>query len=167
MTSLLESVVQEGTGRRVRALDRPVAGKTGTTNDFRDAWFMGYTPHLVAGTWVGFDQEQPLGRAETGSRAAIPIWLDFMAGAVADHPPTPFSAPESVVFAEIDRHTGLRASADGPHTFTECFKPGTVPTVPARLVSKSLPSDPERSPIHQRPRPPLITTSEDFFKSGI
>jgi penicillin-binding protein 1A len=167
MTSLLESVVQEGTGRRVRALGRPVAGKTGTTNDFRDAWFMGYTPHLVSGAWVGFDQERSLGRAETGSRAAIPIWLDFMKGAVADHPKTPFSPPESVVFAEIDRHTGLRASADGPHTFTECFKPGTIPTAPTRLVSKSLPADPERPPIRKRPRPPVITTSEDFFKSGI
>ncbi len=167
MTSLLESVVQEGTGRRVRVLDRPVAGKTGTTNDFRDAWFLGYTPHMAAGAWVGFDQERPLGRSETGSRAAIPIWLDFMEGAVADQPKTPFSPPASVVFAEIDRHTGLRATADGPHTVTECFKPGTVPDAPARLVSKSLPAEPEPPPVRRPPRPTVITTPEEFFKSGI
>ncbi len=167
VTSLLESVVQEGTGRRVRVLNRPVAGKTGTTNDFRDAWFLGYTPHLVAGAWVGFDQERSLGHAETGSRAAIPIWLDFMKEAVADDPKTPFSPPDSVVFAEIDRHTGLRATSDGPHTVTECFKPGTVPETPARLVSQSLPTRPEPPPVRRRARPSVITTPEDFFKSGI
>lgn len=170
MTSLLESVVQEGTGYRVRALDRPTAGKTGTTNDFRDAWFLGYTPHYVSGAWVGFDQERPLGSGETGSRAASPIWLDFMKKAAADQPKTPFSPPASVVFAEIDQRTGLRAAVHGPHTVTECFKPGTVPEAPARptqLISKSLPSVSDPQPIRQRTRPSVIATPEDFFKSGI
>ncbi|MCK5513171.1 MAG: PBP1A family penicillin-binding protein, partial [Deltaproteobacteria bacterium] len=78
MTSLLKSVVEEGTGRKVKALHRPCAGKTGTTNDVRDAWFIGFTPHIIAGTWVGFDDEKPLGKHETGAVAASPIWLKFM-----------------------------------------------------------------------------------------
>lgn len=174
MTSLLESVVKEGTGRRARVLDRPVAGKTGTTNDFRDAWFLGYTPHLVAGAWVGFDQERSLGYAETGSRAACPIWLEFMKTAVVNHPKTPFLPPDSVVLAEINRHTGLRAAAEGPHTFTEYFKQGTVPQAqpPARLARKSPPVEPDPKPVKQQEqtrqtRPAVIATPEDFFKSGI
>ena len=107
MTSLLESVVKHGTGRRVRALGRPVAGKTGTTNNLYDAWFVGFTPRYITGTWVGFDEEKSLGKGETGSRAASPIWLGFMKQVVADKPIRVFEVPEGVVFSKIDAETGL------------------------------------------------------------
>ena len=128
MTSLLESVVKQGTGQRVKALNRPVAGKTGTTNNLFDAWFIGYTPRYVTGTWVGFDEEKPLGRGETGSRAASPIWLEFMQQAVEGTPVGVFPVPEGVVFTKIDADTGLLPIPTSRNILFECFKEGTVPT---------------------------------------
>ena len=148
MTSLLESVVQEGTGVRVKALGRPVAGKTGTTDDLYDAWFVGYTPRYVTGVWVGFDEESSLGVGETGSRAASPIWLDFMQAMLADKPVEVFAVPEGVVFAQIDAQTGLLPIPESQHVIYECFKEGTVPTETTR-------------------RPDLIVQPEDFYKSDI
>ena len=87
MTDLLQAVVQEGTGWRVKALKRPAAGKTGTTNDLMDAWFVGYTPGLATGVWVGYDDQKPMGKGETGSRAASPIWLSFMSQVLQGRPP--------------------------------------------------------------------------------
>ncbi|MCK5915229.1 MAG: penicillin-binding protein, partial [Deltaproteobacteria bacterium] len=136
MTSMLADVVKRGTGRRAaRALKRPLAGKTGTTNDYFDAWFMGYAPQLVTGVWVGFDELKPLGRHETGARAACPIWIDFMRVALADMPPENFSVPEGIVFANIDEKTGLLADATSKKTIFECFKEGTAPTEISQPVS--------------------------------
>ena len=86
MTNLLEGVVQHGTGFRAKALGRPAAGKTGTTNNLNDAWFIGYVPNLVTGAWVGYDEERKLGKHETGSRAAAPIWVKYMLGAIEGYP---------------------------------------------------------------------------------
>ena len=102
VTSMLESVVQHGTGRQVRALERPAAGKTGTTNDFHDAWFIGYTPEIVAGVWVGFDNQASLGRRESGGRVAAPIWLTFMQEALEGRPVTDFPIPPGVRFVLQD-----------------------------------------------------------------
>lgn len=132
VTNLLQGVVQSGTGWRVKALERPVAGKTGTTNDLHDAWFLGYTPDYVAGVWVGFDEERPLGLDETGSRAASPIWLEFMETVLKDKPVRVFEVPQGVVFAKIDTETGLLAVPESKETIFECFKEGTVPTDYAR-----------------------------------
>ncbi len=128
MTSMLESVVQNGTGRRVRSLNRPTAGKTGTTNKLNDAWFMGYTPRYTTGVWVGNDSKSSLGKGETGSRAASPIWLGFMQKALADKPVRVFQIPDGVVFAKIDADTGLLPIPESKKTLFECFKEGTVPT---------------------------------------
>ena len=98
VTSMLESVVQHGTGRRVRALQRPAAGKTGTTNDFHDAWFIGYTPELVAGVWVGFDNQVSLGKRESGGRVAAPVWLAFMQEALQGQPVSDFPIPPGIRF---------------------------------------------------------------------
>jgi penicillin-binding protein 1A len=127
VTNLLQGVVQHGTGRRVKSLNRPVAGKTGTTNNLYDAWFVGYTPGYVTGVWVGFDEEKSLGIHETGSRAASPIWLSFMKAMLQDKPVRAFPVPDGVVFAKIDTETGLLAIPESKHTFFECFKEGTVP----------------------------------------
>jgi penicillin-binding protein 1A len=127
MTDLLKGVINEGTGWRARALNRPAAGKTGTTNDLRDAWFIGYTTHLVTGVWVGYDDRRPMGKGETGSRAASPIWLYFMSEILKDRPVEDFIAPESVVFANIDAEKGLLASPYSEETVFQSFKKGTEP----------------------------------------
>ncbi|HEY8369987.1 MAG TPA: PBP1A family penicillin-binding protein [Thermodesulfobacteriota bacterium] len=131
MTNMLTGVVQDGTAQRVKALGRPVAGKTGTTNDLVDAWFVGYTPDLVAGVWVGFDDtSRTLGNGETGSRAASPIWLDFMQEALKGSPVRGFlPAPPGVVFARIDAKTGLLAGPGSTEVIYESFKQGTAPTM--------------------------------------
>ena len=98
VTNMLESVVQHGTGRRVRALERPAAGKTGTTNDFHDAWFIGYTPEIVAGVWVGFDNQASLGKRESGGRVAAPVWLAFMQQALQGQPVADFPIPPGIRF---------------------------------------------------------------------
>ncbi|MGD9367311.1 MAG: PBP1A family penicillin-binding protein [Desulfobacteraceae bacterium] len=128
MTSLLEGVVKFGTAKRVRALGRPVAGKTGTTNNLYDAWFVGYTPRFITGVWVGFDQERSLGKGETGSRAASPIWLGYMQKILEKKPVRVFQVPEGVVFAKIDAKTGKLSIPESKKTIFECFKEGTAPT---------------------------------------
>ncbi|MDD5474998.1 MAG: PBP1A family penicillin-binding protein [Syntrophales bacterium] len=125
---LLQGAVQSGTGWRVKALNRPVAGKTGTTNDLRDAWFIGYTPSLVTGVWVGFDDFRPLGRLETGSRAASPIFLYFMERALESRPVETFTPPEGVVFVRIDPETGIPAHSESKNSVFECYLEGTEPT---------------------------------------
>ena len=127
MTSLLQSVVEEGTGKKVSALNRPCAGKTGTTNDFRDAWFIGFTPQLVTGAWVGYDDNASLGKRETGGVVAAPIWLNFMQQVVKDIPVKLFEVPEGVVFAKINPATGFAPQSASEVTIFECFKEGTMP----------------------------------------
>jgi penicillin-binding protein 1A len=134
VTSMLETVVQKGTGKAALALDRPVAGKTGTTNDTHDAWFVGFTPDLLAGVWIGFDSERTLGKLETGGHAAAPIWTAFMQQALGDGPPVDFPVPEDVTFAQIDRASGLRAHPDGGgNAVMEVFVKGSEPTQYAAL----------------------------------
>ncbi len=148
MTSLFESVVKQGTGWRIRALKRPVAGKTGTTNNLFDAWFVGFTPRYVTGVWVGFDSEKSLGKGETGSRAASPIWLGFMKKILEDKPVRVFPVPEGIVFSKIDAKTGLLPIPESKKTIFECFIEGTVPTEHTK-------------------KPNSITEPEQFFKSGM
>jgi penicillin-binding protein 1A len=129
VTNLLEGVVENGTGWRAKALERPAAAKTGTTNDFRDAWFIGYVPHLVAGVWVGYDDNRSLGENETGSRAAGPIWVDFMQNTLKKKPVEKFPVPENIVFVRINPETGKVPAEDkeGGPTIMEAFIKGTEP----------------------------------------
>ena len=129
MTDLLQAVVKEGTGWRIKALKRPVAGKTGTTDDLRDAWFLGFTPSVVTGVWVGYDDRRPMGKGETGSRAASPIFLYFMREILKGKPIVPFEHPEGVVITKIDAKTGLLASPFSEKTCFQAFKKGTEPTL--------------------------------------
>lgn len=129
MTDLLQAVVKEGTGWRIKALKRPVAGKTGTTDDLRDAWFLGFTPSVVTGVWVGYDDRRPMGKGETGSRAASPIFLYFMREILKGKPIAPFEHPEGVVITKIDAKTGLLASPFSEKTCFQAFKEGTQPTL--------------------------------------
>ncbi len=131
------TVVEDGTGQRVKALNRPAGGKTGTTNDFLDSWFMGFTPQLVTGVWVGLDEEKTIGPNETGSRAAAPIWLAFMEEAVKGMPVEVFRVPVGVVYVKVDAETGLLASPNSRSAIFEVFRRGTEPREEARPEHKS------------------------------
>ena len=123
---VMQDVVESGTGRRVKSIGRPVAAKTGTTDDMRDAWFIGFTPSLVAGVWVGFDQERSLGKQEVGGRAAAPIWLYFMEKAVRGKPVEIFPVPDGIVFIKVDPHTGMPTMRSTHGTLYESFLEGTT-----------------------------------------
>jgi penicillin-binding protein 1A len=128
MTNLLQDVVQHGTGQRARVLGRPVAGKTGTTNDFTDAWFVGFSPNLAVGVWVGFDDRRSLGDREAGARVALPVWIDFMRSALALLPQATFEIPDEITFAKVDPASGLLAPPDESNAPVEMFVAGTEPT---------------------------------------
>ena len=130
VTNLLSGVIEdaEGTARRARILNRPLAGKTGTTDGYYDTWFVGYSPLISTGVWVGFDIEKTLGRGETGSRVALPVWMHYMKAVHKDLPVIGFPVPENIVFANIDTETGGLASSSSTHIVRQAFKEGTEPT---------------------------------------
>ncbi len=139
MVAILEGVVQRGTGQRIAELGRPLAGKTGTTDEFRDAWFVGFSPDLVCAVFVGFDQPRTLGKKETGSSVAVPIFKAFMAAALEGQPRTPFRIPPGVRLVKVDAKTGLLPGAGTEIVITEAFRPGTEPTAVSGTV-ETLPS---------------------------
>jgi penicillin-binding protein 1A len=132
ITSMLEGVVQRGTATQALSIGKPLGGKTGTTNDYRSAWFMGFSPNLVVGVFIGFDDNRSLGNGETGSQAAVPIFVEFMGEALKPLPPEPFKAPSNAKFALI---RGIR----------EAFRPGTEPQVVATPVT------PDGQPVGPQP----------------
>ena len=124
----LEDVIQHGTGRQAKVIPYPVAGKTGTTNDFTDGWFIGYSPRVVTGVWAGFDRVASLGDKISGARSALPIWIDFMKNI---EPPTDeerFIPPDNIVFAQIDPETGFLAERGASDTKQEIFVQGSEPS---------------------------------------
>jgi len=141
MTHLLQGVVQNGTGWRAKSLGRPVAAKTGTTDQFFDAWFIGYTPELVTGVWVGFDSDRSLGEGETGARAAAPIWVDYMSKALKDKPIKDFPIPLGIEFMRVEPRTGHPSSRKD--ALLECFREGSIA---------------------ERKVPTALRTTTDFFK---
>jgi penicillin-binding protein 1A len=128
MTNLMKEVVNYGTGHDAKSLARPTAGKTGTTNESIDTWFMGFTPYVVSGAWVGFDGQKSIGSTETGAKVALPIWLNFMKEAVKHYPENDFTIPPGVVFASIDPATGRLALPNSSTAIKEAFIEGTAPT---------------------------------------
>jgi penicillin-binding protein 1A len=132
LTSLLTSVVQSGTATAAKRLARPIAGKTGTSNDARDTWFVGYTPELVAGVWVGYDDRRPLGRRESGAKAALPVWIELMGTALRGRPVVEFPVPSGVMVTRIDPASGLLAWEGMPDALEEVFLEGTQPTEAAQ-----------------------------------
>ena len=128
ITSMMEGVVTRGTAVTVSELGRPIAGKTGTTNDEKDAWFVGYTPDLVVGVYLGYDTPRPMGKGSTGGGLAAPIFKAFMAEVLKDKRPVDFRVPEGMKLIAIDRKTGMRSKEGAPGSIMEAFKPGTGPS---------------------------------------
>ncbi len=136
MVNMLQGVIERGTATAARELGRPLAGKTGTTNDAKDAWFVGFSPDLVVGVFVGFDQPASLGPRETGASVALPIWIAFMREALADTPPTPFRTPPGIHIVQVDALTGRRPGPDTKVVISEAFLPGTEPgTEPSPAIA--------------------------------
>lgn len=127
ITSMMEGVVKYGTGRRALAIGKPIAGKTGTTNESKDVWFIGFSPDLVAGVFVGYDQPRPMGKGVAGGVVAAPIFTDFMEDALADKPPVDFRVPDGIKLVPVNHLTGQPASGSGAGIVIEAFKPGTAP----------------------------------------
>jgi len=127
ITSLMEGVVQRGTATVVRDVGKPIAGKTGTTNDEKDVWFIGYSPDIVCGVYMGFDKPRHIGRLATGGHIAAPVVRDFLKVALTDKPPIPFNVPPGIKLIRVDAKTGMRAPPGDPKVILEAFKPGTAP----------------------------------------
>jgi penicillin-binding protein 1A len=127
MTDMLTGVIQEGTGKKARGINRAVAGKTGTTNEYKDALFIGFSPSIATGVWVGQDVFITMGKYETGARAALPIWIEFMTQALDRTPLQYFDMPDDMVRVPMDPSTGLLAFDDSPGAVTALFKKGTEP----------------------------------------
>ncbi|MGA0844732.1 MAG: penicillin-binding transpeptidase domain-containing protein, partial [Arenicellales bacterium] len=129
--SLMQEVVRSGTARAAAKLDRDdLAGKTGTTNNYFDAWFTGYNPDVVTSVWVGFDSPKDLGEGESGARAALPIWIDFMSTALGSSTKTPRPIPDNIISVRVNRDSGLRAREDDPKSYLEYFVRGSEPPFP-------------------------------------
>ena len=127
VTDMLCGAIQEGTGKKARVINRPVAGKTGTTNNFKDALFIGFSPSIATGVWVGLDSFTTLGKGETGAKAALPIWIEFMDKALSDKPLQHFDMPDALVKVPMNPSTGCRETDDSPHAVSALFKKGTEP----------------------------------------
>ncbi len=151
MTSMMQDVVKRGTGRRAMSLGRTdLAGKTGTTNDQRDAWFCGFNAKLVTTVWVGFDRVQPLGNGETGGRAALPVWVDYMGQALQGMPEAALPQPRGLVTVRVDSKTGLRLPSGQAGGLFELFRPENVPqrySEPAEIRDAGSDSDNEVEPL--------------------
>jgi penicillin-binding protein 1A len=128
MTHLLRGVVERGTAARAAALKWPLGGKTGTTDDFTDAWFIGFDPDITIGVWVGYDRKKTLGYSESGANAALPIWIDIMKAWIGDRKEAPeFPVPANVVFLPVDKASGLPVDGATPGALKEAFISGTQP----------------------------------------
>jgi penicillin-binding protein 1A len=142
IVTMLEGVVERGTGTVVKAVGKPIAGKTGTTNDWRDAWFVGFTPDLAAGVYIGFDDPDSLGDDETGGHVAAPVFRDFMTAALKDAPATAFRTPPGMRLYRVSAATGLPAGA-GETAIYEAYKPGTEPGRNRNLGLQRVPEEDE------------------------
>jgi len=153
IATMLEGVVQHGTAIQARSLNRPVGGKTGTTNDFRSAWFIGFTPQIVVGTYVGFDDNRSLGHGETGAVAAVPIFIEFMQEALKGYPVMDFTAPPGTVFAQVGPNREAFQPGTEPHLVVNTVGPGPSPMVTPENPSGEQPFAPTPAPPHSQSGP--------------
>lgn len=164
VTDLMKSVVTDGTGKGAKVLKRPIAGKTGTSNEARDAWFAGFSTEIACSAWVGYDDRQPLGAGEAGAATALPIFISFMRAAHQGSPATDFPVPPGISRVSIDPKTGLRASTDQTDAITEVFLTGTEPTETVKPAEEPAPVEPipaEPAPVILPPDSAPAPTSGD------
>lgn len=160
ITSMLQGVVQRGTGKRLRYLNKSIAGKTGTTNDSKDAWFIGFTPNIVVGVYVGYDHPKTLGKGSTGAVIALPVFGEFFQKALGDQPDIPFKVPDGMTQIAINRKTGMRAKEGDQDCIIEAFKPGTGPADTYQVIG-GVGSFKEGVRV-----PPVSETAQDAIQSG-
>jgi penicillin-binding protein 1A len=169
LVNVMKGVIERGTGARARVLERPLAGKTGTTDDATDLWFVGFSPSLVAGVWIGYDIKRSLGSAETGGRLALPIWVQFMRKALAGTESADFPVPENVVAVSVDPHTGYPVPRGSPGSIVDYFIKGSEPkgggaASPARTPQSAGEASPPEGPAQpseipaEEGSPPLETS---------
>ncbi|TMV03457.1 penicillin-binding protein 1A [Brucella haematophila] len=163
ITSMMEGVVQRGTAQILKSLDRPLAGKTGTSNDEKDAWFVGFTPDLVVGVFMGYDTPTSLGRGGTGGGLAAPVFKSFMEQALAGTPKVDFRVPEGMTLIAINRKTGMRTNEGDPNLIMEAFKPGTGPSDSYSVIGMD--SFREGSPV--APQSPQATRAISSGSGGL
>jgi penicillin-binding protein 1A len=137
ITSMMEGVVERGTGKKMLALGKPVAGKTGTTNDERDAWFVGFTPDLTVGVYIGYDNPKPMGKGRTGGELAAPVVADFMRLALRDKAAVPFRVPRDIELIPIYVNSGTRGVYGAPGVILEAFKPGDEPPSNTQIIGSA------------------------------
>ncbi|MGO9370739.1 MAG: penicillin-binding protein 1A [Syntrophobacteraceae bacterium] len=173
LTDLLQGVVREGTGTKAKELKRPAAGKTGTTNELKDAWFIGFTPSVLTGVWVGYDDHTiSLGKGETGGRAACPIWVYFMKEYLKNQPVETFPIPDGIVFAKINGSSGAVATSDEPGGVYAAFAeripaPGSGPKLEGEEKTVEVPGSEEADGLQPRLRQVQPSSSESYFKSEL
>jgi len=161
MTSMLKDVIRSGTAKRALKLDRSdIAGKTGTTNGPNDAWFSGYTPDVATTAWVGFDQPRSLGSKETGGRAALPMWIEFMQTVLESYPEKTLLQPPGLITVQIDPRTGLQVKRRSSGTIDETFVEGTVPTRYASSSNYSKPTSKSSKSSKPKPHNPIKGTTD-------
>ncbi|RFC62339.1 penicillin-binding protein 1A [Fulvimarina endophytica] len=164
ITSMMEGVVQRGTATRVKELGFPVAGKTGTTNEEKDVWFVGFTPDLVVGVYLGYDQPRPMGKSATGGGMAAPVFIDFMSKAMEGQPPVDFVVPEGMELVAVNRSNGMRASGEGEGVIMEAFKPGTGPADSYSVIGMdAIASDVQRGVVSEQTRQAISQGAGGLF----
>jgi penicillin-binding protein 1A len=162
IVSMMEGVVQRGTATVVRSVGKPIAGKTGTTNDEKDVWFIGFSPDIVVGVYMGYDKPRHIARGATGGHMAAPIVADFLKVALADKPPVPFRVPAGIKLIRVDARTGMRAGpGDTGKIILEAFKPGTGPPDNYSVVGATDPSQPPPPGYPGQEQPGYISASPD------
>ena len=166
ITSMMEGVVQRGTATVVREVGKPVAGKTGTTNDEKDAWFIGFTPDLAVGVYMGYDKPRHLGRGATGGHLAAPIVKEFLKMALADRPAVPFRVPPGIKLIRIDGKTGLRAGPGAQSAILEAFKPGTAPPDAASIIGMAPPDGQQPAAVSPEAERALRTGTGGLYRPG-
>jgi penicillin-binding protein 1A len=159
ITSMMEGVVQRGTGTAVKEVGKPIAGKTGTTNDEKDVWFIGFSPDLVVGVFMGYDKPRHIADRASGGSLAAPIFRDFMKVALSDKPAVPFRVPAGIKLIRVDPRTGMRASP-GSSVILEAFKPGTAPP---DNYSGGVAMDPEGRPLGAVPDDRMIQSGRGLY----
>ena len=137
MANLLKGVVLHGTGMSTKSISHFIGGKTGTTNNYVDAWFIGFSSNIATGVWTGFDDNKTLGWGETGAKSALPIWREFMRSGLKKYGENDFTAPQDIVNVRVDKKTGQLADASNPNAFMEAFVIGTEPGINRMETSAS------------------------------